>query len=118
VEREQWSISATQSDIASLCLVLRHLSFFSEMAESVKSKFVPSGRGGDYLERGKEQLMGKRGGLMEHEDEHEGSTGFLGSILGGGGGRGGVRRGYSDEDEVNEATQKLRRVVRQADRDL
>lgn len=79
------------------------------MAESVKSKFAPSGR--DYVERGKEHL--KRGGLMEHEEE----PGFLGGLLGGRQ-RGGVRRGYEDEDEVDAATQKLRRVVRQADRDL
>jgi hypothetical protein len=84
----------------------------SEMAESVKNKFVPSGR--DYVERGKEHL--KRGGLI-HEEEEE--PGFLGGLLGGRHAqRGGGRRGYEDEDEVDEATKKLRRVVRQADRDL
>lgn len=82
------------------------------MAESVKNKFVPSGR--DYVERGKEHL--KRGGLIHEEEE---DPGFLGGLLGGRHAqRGGGRRGYEDEDEVDEATKKLRRVVRQADRDL
>ena len=60
----------------------------------MKHKFSGGG-GDDYVERGKETL--KRG---------------MGGMLGG-------RGGFRDEDEdIDAATEKIRRVVRKADRDL
>lgn len=59
----------------------------------MKHKF--SGGGDDYVERGKESMKRGMGGMM---------------------GRGG--RFTEDEDDVDAATEKIRRVVRKADRDL
>lgn len=68
----------------------------SEAFDTVKNKFTGGG-GEEYVERGKEHL--KRGMGM-----------------GMGGGRGGGF--HEDEDDIDAATEKLRRVVRKAERDL
>jgi len=74
-------------------------SCFSEFADSVKSKFV-GGEHEDYYGQAKEGVKRKVGGRGG------------GGLFGGGG-------GYGEEDEdLMSAKEKMRRVVRQADREL